>query len=53
MGKISDKHGERFQQEVKEMENWYQGRIAKNMLANYCWFLQRKRDTMYKRQAER
>ena len=46
MGEISDEHGERIHQEIKEMENPYQGRIAKNMLADYYWFLQRERDTM-------
>ena len=34
MGEISNEHGERFHQEIKEMENRCQGRIAKNMLAD-------------------
>ena len=38
----------RFHQENKDMENRYQGRITKNMLADYCWFLQRKSNTMFK-----
>ena len=53
MGKISDKHGERIHHEIKEMENRYQKRKTKNMLADYYYFLQRKSDTMYKRQAKR
>ena len=53
MGEISDENGERFHQEIKEMENRYQRRITKNMLADYCWFLQRESDTVDKRQAKR
>ena len=53
MGKISNEHGERFHQELKVIENRYQGRITKKMLADYCWFLQRESETMYKRQAKK
>ena len=53
MGEISDEHGELFHQELKEMENWYQGRITKNKLADYCWFFLRESDTMYKLQYKR
>ena len=53
MGEISDKPGKLCNQEIKEMENWYQGRITKNMLVDYCWFLQRESDMMYKRQVKR
>ena len=34
MGKISNEHGERFHQEIKEMENLYHGRVVKNILAD-------------------
>ena len=34
MGEISNEHGENFHQEIKEMENRCQGRIAKNMLTD-------------------
>ena len=53
MGEISDEHDERCHQKVKEIKNRYQERITKNKLADYCWFLQRESDTMYKRQAKR
>ena len=43
---MSNEHGERFHQEIKDMENWYQGRSTKNMLADYYWFLQRESDTI-------
>ena len=46
MAEIRDEHGELFHQEIEEMENRYQGRITKNMLADYCWFLQRESDTV-------
>ena len=52
MGEISDEHGKRFHQDIKEIENRYQGRITKDMLADNCKFLHRESDTMYKRQAE-
>ena len=53
MGEISDEHDECFHQKIKQMENRYQGRISKNMLADYCWFLHRESDTIYMRQAKR
>ena len=53
MGKIRDENGECFHQEIKEMENRCRGRITKNMLADYCYFLQREKDTTYERQAKR
>ena len=28
MGEISDEHGERFHQEIKRMENWYQRKLT-------------------------
>ena len=40
MGEISDELGKCFHQDIKVLENFYQGRITKNMLADYCWFLQ-------------
>lgn len=39
----SEEQGERFHQDLKEMERRYQGRWDINMLADYCWML--KRDT--------
>ena len=33
--------GERFHQDIQEMERPYQGRWNTNMLANYCWSLKR------------
>ena len=53
MGDISDEHGERFHQEIKEMENRYQGKVTKHMMADYCWFLQNESDTERKRKSKR
>ena len=41
LGAVSEEQGERFHQDVKNMERKYQGRWNKNMLADYCWMLTR------------
>lgn len=41
LGSMSDEQGERFHQEMKEMENRYQGRWDAVMMADYCWNLTR------------
>jgi len=41
LGDVSDEHGERFHQDIKIMEERYQGRWGKAMLADYCWNLTR------------
>ena len=53
MGDISDEHGERFHQEIKEMENRYQGKVSEHMMADYCWFLPNESDTEHKRKSKR
>ena len=42
LGALSDKQGERFYQDVKEMEERYQGRWDAVMLADYCWSIKRE-----------
>lgn len=37
LGKISDEHGERFHQQIKNIERRFQGKEIKNMLAEYVW----------------
>ena len=49
MGDISDEHGEQFHQEIKKMENRYQGKVTEHIIAHYCWFLQHETDTEHKR----
>lgn len=43
LGAYSEEQGERFHQDVRDIERRYQGRWNVNMLADYCWML--KRDT--------
>jgi len=42
LGDYSEEQGERFHQDLKEMERHYQGRWDENMLADYCWNLKRE-----------
>ena len=37
LGAVSDEQGERFHQDFKTMEERYQGRWDKRMMADYCW----------------
>ena len=39
LGSVSDEQGERFHQDIKIMEERYQGRWDVNMMADYCWNL--------------
>ena len=41
LGAMSDEQGERFHQDIKEMETRYQGRWDAAMMADYCWTLKR------------
>ncbi|KAK5647850.1 hypothetical protein RI129_002742 [Pyrocoelia pectoralis] len=41
LGNFSEEQGERFHQDIKEMEERYQGRWDHHMMADYCWNLQR------------
>ena len=34
---MSDEQGERFPQNIKTMEEHYQGRWDNQMMADYCW----------------
>lgn len=40
-GDFSEEQGERFHQDIRVMEERYQGRWNVNMLADYCWCLKR------------
>jgi hypothetical protein len=39
---VSEEQGERFQQDIKEMERRYQGRWNVKMMGDYCWTLHRE-----------
>ena len=43
---ISNEQGERFHQDLREMENRYQGRWDEVMMADYCWCLKRDVSTV-------
>src|SRR5678816_3051966 len=40
-GYYSEEQGERFHQDIKVMEERYQGRWDTHMMADYCWSIQR------------
>ncbi|XP_049304280.1 uncharacterized protein LOC125776438 [Bactrocera dorsalis] len=44
LGDESDEHGERFHQQMKLIENRYQGFWDVGMMGDYCWFLIRETD---------
>ena len=41
LGDYSEEQGERFHQDIKEMEFRYQGKWDVNMMADFCWTLKR------------
>jgi hypothetical protein len=41
LGAVSEEQGERFREDIKEMETRYQGRWNVNMMGDYCWLLRR------------
>jgi len=52
LSEVSDKHGERFHQEIMAMEKQYKGKQTSNMLAHYCWTLKRDvPDAKYRRKS--
>ena len=44
LGDYSDEQGERFHQDIKEMEKRYQSRWDVNMMSDYCWSLKRENE---------
>ena len=54
LGDVSDEQGERFHQDIKRMEELYQGRYDRNMMADYCWSLKRDcLDVQYARKSHK
>ena len=41
LGDVREEQGERFHQDIKTMEERYQGRWDSHMMADYCWSLMR------------
>jgi hypothetical protein len=42
LGAVSEEQGERFHQDINEMERRYHGRWNVNIMAEYCWTLRRE-----------
>jgi len=49
LGSVSDEHGERFHQEMKIIEQRYQGFWDERMMGDYIWFLLRETDPVKNR----
>lgn len=53
-GDYSEEQGERFHQEICEIEKRYQGKWSVTMLSDYCWCLKRNRPAaVHKRKSNR
>ena len=39
LGKVSNKQGERFNQDISVIEGRYQGRFDTNIMGDFCWYL--------------
>ena len=50
LGAVSDEHGERFHQDIQQMERRYQGRWNEAMMGDYVWNLIREDDSSHSRQ---
>lgn len=53
LGHFSEEQGERFHQDLKDVEKRYQGVWDENMLADYCWGLKRDTKVPHKRKSIR
>ena len=54
LGDVSDEQGERFHQDIKTMEERYQGRWDEVMIADFCWSLKRDcSDTRHRRKSNK
>lgn len=49
LGDVSDEHGERFHQDIGDIEDRFNGRYTSQMLGEYCWTLLRDTRAMHKR----
>ena len=53
MDDVNDEHGERFHQEIKELESRYSRKLTPNMMSDCSWFLKRETDMQPKRKKRR
>lgn len=49
LGAFSDEQGERFHQDLSDMEDRFNNRYAPNMLGEYCWSILRDTRALHKR----
>ncbi|XP_031630890.1 uncharacterized protein LOC116345586 [Contarinia nasturtii] len=49
LGDFSDEHGERFHQDIGDMEDRFNNRYTPNMLGEYCWYILRDTRAIHKR----
>ena len=49
LGAVSDEQGERFHQDILQMEQRYKGRWEESMMSDFCWFLQREAFSVHNR----
>ena len=49
LGDVSDKHGERFHQDISVKEKRFIGKWNPDMLADYCWNIIKEDNTIHKR----
>ncbi|KAI6648986.1 hypothetical protein LOD99_6869 [Oopsacas minuta] len=51
---LSEEQGERFHQDISDIEHRYQGKWNSSMIADYCWCLKRNRpDVLHKRKSRK
>ena len=53
LGDYSEEQGERFHQDIAEMEKRYQGRWDIHMMVDYCWSMKRERERERERERGR
>ena len=53
LGDFSDEQGERFHQDIKDMENRYQGRWDAAMMADFCWNKARDKNDVHVRKSRK
>ena len=53
LGDFSEEQGERFHQDIKVMEERYQGKWDVHMLGDYCWSLMRDCDADHSRNSRK
>ena len=53
LGDFSEEQGKRFHQDIKVMEERYQGRWDINMMADYCWCLKRDCSNIHARKSRK